>query len=338
MKALICTQDGFARTFAGDLASSIAPYAELKEIPAPKPRSGQVTVEVEMASVNPSDEMFIRGLYGLPRRSGVPAGFEGVGRVVESGGGLLGRALVGRRVAFYADASGAWADTALTGAGFCIPVGETLRAEDASGFLVNPFTAWALDALVARAGPRSFLMSAAGSQMGKFLIQLASERGRRPIATVRRDEQIEPLKALGAAHVLNERDGDFEDRLRAILRDEKPTVFLDAVAGPRQARIFEAMGEGARWVVYGRLDPEPPTVRHPEQLIFLHKRMEGFWLTDWFADASIVAKARASRAIRRRFESGQWQTAVAEIVPLDHAIERLHEARAQTDGKVFLRP
>ena len=338
MKALVCLHDGFARALEPDPEGTLAPYVARREIADPNPGPGQVVIDVEMAAVNPSDEMFVRGLYGLPRRAGRPAGFEGVGRVRESGGGWMGRAMVGRRVAFFADASGSWADKALTGAVLCIPVGETMRAEDAAGFLVNPFTAWALDELAARSGSQGFVMSAAGSQLGKFLIQLAAQRGRRPIATVRRSEQIEPLQRLGAAAVLNEHDENFTEQLRDVLRREKPRVFLDAVAGPPQARIHAMMGDGARWVVYGRLDPELPTIKHPEQMIFQRKRVEGFWLSDWFASASLLQKARAARAIRKRFERGEWRTDVAEVVPLDGAIERMPHARTKTDGKVFIRP
>lgn len=338
MKALVCREDGTSRDAAAAADPALGRFVELRDVEPPAPRSGEVTIEVEMAGVNPSDAMFVRGLYGLPRRAGVPAGFEGVGRVVASGGGWLGRSLVGRRVAFYAARSGAWAERAVTGASFCIPVGGRLEPTDAAGFLVNPFTAVALDELVADASAGAFVMSAAGSQMGKFLIALAAKGGRCPIATVRRDEQIERLRALGAVHVLNERDEDFPERLREVLAAETPTVFLDAVAGPRQARLFEAMGEGARWVVYGRLDPEPIELTRIQQLIFERKRIEGFWLTEWFERVSLVRKARAARAVRRRFERGEWSTDVTAVVPLDEAIERLPDALAVPDGKVFLRP
>ena len=338
MKAIVCLENGFANALEGDPKGTLAPYVTWQEIADPSPAPGQVVIDVELAAVNPSDEMFVRGLYGLPRRAGVPAGFEGVGRVIENGGGWMGRALMGRRVAFFADASGSWSEKALTGAALCIPVGEEVRAEDAAGFLVNPFTAWALDELVARSGSKSFVMSAAGSQLGKFLIRLAAQRGRRPIAIVRRNEQIAPLQSLGASYVLNQQSAEFDDELRDALKREKPVAFLDAVAGPQQARVHQAMGNGARWVVYGRLDPEPPTIKHPEQFIFQRKRVEGFWLSDWFQSASLIQKARAARAIRKRFERGDWQTDVAEIVPLEDAIERLPQARTKTDGKVFLEP
>ena len=176
MKALVLTRDGYAeeRPETVDNAA-LAPFVELREVERPSPEAGQVVVEVELASVNPSDTMFVAGLYGLPRQSGRVAGFEGVGRVVEAGPGLMGRWLKGKRVAFYGVHSGTWGEFALTDASACIPVKDALRAEDAAGFLVNPFTAYALHGLLRRAGAKSFVMNAAYSQMCKFLTSLAAE-------------------------------------------------------------------------------------------------------------------------------------------------------------------
>ncbi len=63
---------------------------------------------------------------------------------------------------------------------------------------------------------------------------------------------------------------------------EKPRIFLDAVSNQVSANVFNAMGRGARWVIYGKLDgDELPTIMEPGQMIFLSKKIEGFWLTRW---------------------------------------------------------
>ncbi|TIU29885.1 MAG: NADH oxidoreductase, partial [Mesorhizobium sp.] len=72
-------------------------------------------------------------------------------------------------------------------------------------------------------------MPAGASQLCKLIIGLASGKGFRPIVTVRRDDQIAALKALGAAHVLNEKAPDFKAALREVVKAEQPRIFLDAV-------------------------------------------------------------------------------------------------------------
>src|SRR5687768_6596982 len=70
-------------------------------IPVPRPGPGQVLVRVAASPINPSDVAFIRGLYGFKKPLPTIPGFEGSGTVVESGGGVMGRWLKGRRVACY---------------------------------------------------------------------------------------------------------------------------------------------------------------------------------------------------------------------------------------------
>ena len=336
MKALVCREDGFAKSMPDSaVLSDLGRFVEAREIDRPVPGAGEALIEVELASVNPSDEMFVQGLYGQPRRKGVPAGFEGVGRVVEVGSGLMGRWLKGKRVAFFARDSGSWADYALTGQAFCVPVSADLRDVDAAGFLVNPMTAYAM---LGEVKGQSFVMSAAGSQLGKFMSSLARDRDMRPIGLVRRAEQIEPLKRLGAAEVLDTTADDYAERLRAVMREHKPRTFLDAVTGPDAKHVFDAMPDRAEWIVYGRLAAEPAVFDNPETLIFRRKRIRGFWLSDWFARASLVAKARGTREVQRRFLSGDWETDVTAVVPLDAAIARVGDELAKPDGKVFIRP
>ncbi len=71
---------------------------ECREIAPPGVAAGELLVRMLASPINPSDVMFIRGVYGpQPQIPAIP-GFEGVGIVERSGGGMLGRLLIGRRV------------------------------------------------------------------------------------------------------------------------------------------------------------------------------------------------------------------------------------------------
>lgn len=339
MFALIQRESGYATGMDGPELTDLDPYLEAKTVELPKPKSGQVLIKVSMASVNPSDVMFIKGLYGQPRIAGQPAGFEGVGEVVASGGGFMANRLKGKRVAFVAGFSGTWAEYALAEAVTCIPLRKEIRDEDGAAMIVNPLTAYAMFDLVKREGAKSFILSAGASQLCKLIAGIARDEGYRAISIVRRDEQVEPLKQLGAAHVLNSETDGFQAELRALLKEEKPRIFLDAVTGKQGSMIFHEMGKGGRWIVYGRLDPGLTPIEEPGQLIFLDKRIEGFWLTKWLRKTPLLRKLSAIRAVQGRFASGAWHTDVAATIPIAEAHARLPEALAGANtGKVMLVP
>jgi NADPH:quinone reductase-like Zn-dependent oxidoreductase len=339
MKALLLVGDGYTKTPSGSVLEAMEPYLQLAGIAVPTPGPTQVLIKVSLASINPSDVMFVKGQYGQPRAKGQPAGFEGVGTVVASGAEPYPKSLVGKRVAFATGVSnwGSWADYAVAEAVVCIPLLDSVRDEDGAAMIVNPLTALAMFDIVKQEGEKAFIMTAGGSQLCKLIIGLAKEEGFRPIVTVRRDEQIPLLKEIGAAHVLNEKATDFKASLREVMKAEQPRIFLDAVTGPLASSIFDAMPKRSRWIIYGRLDPDTTIIREPGQLIFQHKHIEGFWLSEWMR----VFRDRRGPAImeaQKRFSDGRWSTDVTAIVPLAEAMARIPAELSKPNGKVFIRP
>ena len=333
MRALVQLHDGYSGTQEGPAIDTLAPYLEERRIEVPQPGKGQVLIEVQLAAVNPSDLHFIKGEYGQPRRRGVPAGFEGVGKVVAGDSPFLGQ-----RVSFFATQSGTWADYALTEAHGLVPCRPDLAEADAAGQIVNPLTAMAMFDIVRDSGADSFILNAAGSQLGKLLIGLGRDHGIAPIAVVRRAEQGELLRNLGAAEVLVTSEPDMMERAVSILRARKPRVLLDAVGDQATADLFFAMPNRARWVNYGKLSTTPPKLTQMGQLIFQHKVIEGFWLTRWMQDTPREKLGAVIAEVQQRFVSGKWSTDIAAIVPLAEAMDKLPEATKIPDGKVFIKP
>ncbi|MCP1200345.1 zinc-binding dehydrogenase [Notoacmeibacter sp. MSK16QG-6] len=340
MKALVQKHDGYASDDqrSGFSLESLDSYVELSEIDVPLPDKGQVLVKVDRGAVNPSDIMFIKGMYGQPRRKGLPAGFEGCGTVVATGDGA--DAFSGKRVAFVTGRSGfgSWATYAVADAAMCIPLIDGVSDDDGASMIVNPLTALAMLSIVKAAGSKSFIVTAAASQLCKLIIGQAAADGLSAIGIVRRHEQIDLLKGHGATHVLNQKSDDFGSRIEEVCRAEKPLILLDAVAGQSSAAVFQAMGRGARWIIYGRLEEEPPLLKEPGQLIFQQKRIEGFWLSAWLAEAGEQQRAALAMQAQTNFATGRWKTDVTAVLSLDEARDKLPGALAEPNGKVLLAP
>ena len=333
MNALVQLHDGYAGTQTGPNISDLSPLLAHQKIAVPQPKEGQALIKVHLAAVNPSDIHFIKGEYGQPRVKSVPAGFEAVGEVVAGD-----TPLKGQRVSFFASASGTWAEYALTDATTLVPCRPDLAEVDAAGQLVNPLTAIAMFDIVRESGADSFVLNAAGSQLGKLLIALGRDHGIKPIAVVRRGAQAAALKELGAAEVIVTGDPNPLDAAVAIFGKLKPRILLDAVGDQFTADLFFAMPSQARWVNYGKLSTEAPALTELGQMIFRGKQIEGFWLTRWMKQVDPVRIPQAFVEIQERFVSSQWITDVAGIVPLSQAMEKLPAVLAMPDGKAFIDP
>ncbi|HEY5818205.1 MAG TPA: zinc-binding dehydrogenase [Mesorhizobium sp.] len=339
MNALLLVGDGYERKPTSSVLDAMEPYVTPARIGVPTPTGRQVLIKVSLASINPSDVMFVKGQYGQPRVKGQPAGFEGVGTVVAAGDDPLAKWFAGKRIAFATGLSnwGSWAEYAVADAAACIPLIDEVRDEDAAAMIVNPLTAIAMFGIVKEEGEKAFVMTAGASQLSKLIIGLAREEGYRPIVTVRRDDQVPALLEAGAAHVLNHTSADFGDRLKEVMQAEKPRIFLDAQTGPVASQLFLAMPRGARWIVYGRLDMAQTVIPEPGQLIFAAKKIEGFWLVEWMRQSKERREAAVMDA-QRRFADGRWHTDVTAVVPLAEAMTRVPVELAKPNGKVFIKP
>src|SRR5262249_2094716 len=184
------------------------------EVPVPRPGPGEVLVKVFASPVNPSDLMFILGKYGFRKPLPAIPGFEGSGTVVEVGSGIMASFMKDRRVACAAaDAKisgGMWAEYIVTSAQFCVPLSDKVEMDQGAQMLVNPLTAWALVAEARKGGHRAIVQTAAASALGKMVVRLGQKFRLPVVNVVRRAEQVDLLRAMGAEHVLNSSDSGFD--------------------------------------------------------------------------------------------------------------------------------
>ena len=315
-------------------------------LPLPQPGPGEVLVKVAASPINPSDLMFIRGLYGVKKPLPAIPGFEGSGTVVEAGSGFLPWMLQGKRVACHATdpktAGGMWSEYLVTPASACVPLKKTVELEAAAMMLVNPFTAWALVDEARRGGHRAIVQTAAASALGRMVVRLAKSFNIPVINVVRRPEQVALLRNIGtqlggAHHVLDSNSAGFDDILRDHCRKMDATISFDAVAGELSARVLRAQPKGSRMIVYGALSLAAVQA-DPGSLVFEGKRVEGFWLSAWLAKQNIITRGRIAGKVQKLL-AGDLKSEVRARYPLDQAPRALAEYTAEmTSGKILLVP
>src|SRR5215210_8254122 len=207
-----------------------AEVLRVEEVERPAPGAGQVLVRMRARPINPSDVLTVRGLYGaLPVPPATP-GLEGMGEVAELGEGVthLG---AGQRV-IPLGVAGTWQEFVVAPAAQLIPVPDSVNDRTAAQFVVNPLTAWIMTVEELDLQPGEWLLqTAAGPALGRVGLQIARQHGFRTINVVRRREQAEELKALGADEVICTDEEDIPERVREITGREGLHKAIDAVGG-----------------------------------------------------------------------------------------------------------
>jgi len=310
----------------------------IREVPTPLPGPGQVRVRMILSPINPSDMLVVEGRYGvLP---GLPAtpGFEGVGIVDAAGPGLLGRWVLGKRVAVINSAGGNWAEYAVIPARQARPIPSDIPDEQAAAYFVNPATVVALVRHVLRV-PRGawLLQSAAGSTLGRMIIKLGRRDGFKTLNVVRRSAAVAELKALGGDAVISSADGPIDEQVKEITRGEGVLYALDPVGGETGLGVFRALGEGGRLVLYGTLSGEPIPV-DPRLVISGRRSIEGFWLGHWMRGRSIPAALALFREIAQLIREDVLSSKIGRVYPLSEIQAAVREAASVgREGKTLLR-
>ena len=313
----------------------------VEERPVPEPGKDEARVRMLATPVNPSDLLYVRGLYaGVQAHFPAPAGFEGVGIVDALGPGARDLAR-GQRVSVVNGQGGNWAEYTLVSARDLIPVADDVPDEQAASFVINPASAiLMLHHVLAVPRGEWLLQSAAGSQIGRMLIRLAKRAGIKTINIVRRREAVAELRELGADAVIVSTDGPIDEQVRDIAGPDGVRYAIDPVAGETGTQLFKALHEEGRMLVYGSLSGEPIRVGDDPRYILAGRRVvEVFWLGYWLPRLETEARHQLMDAISGLVRDGILETSPGRRYSLDEIGAAVTEAEsARNQGKVLLRP
>lgn len=320
-----------------------AEVLQVKDVPDPKPRAGEVLVRMLASPINPSDVLSVQGVYGhLPKLPATP-GLEGCGIVEASGGGWFGKYLVGKRVSFLNGKTGNWCEKTVIPARQAVPIGNEIPVEQAAMFFVNPTTAYLMTREVLNVPSGEWLMqTAANSALGHMVIRLGREFGFKTLSIVRRAEQVDELKKLGgdAAVHFDPREhaaSHLKDEVKRVTGGQHPKYAIDAVGGATGTAVLESLGSSGRMLVYGALSDEPVDAS-PRTLITYGKKVEGFWLARYMMELGVLGKLRLVKKISRLMKAGILVSDISATYSLDQIQEAISAVSTPgRNGKVLLR-
>ncbi|MFC5200482.1 zinc-dependent alcohol dehydrogenase family protein [Streptomyces kaempferi] len=318
----------------------------LESRPVPVPEAGQALIRVTATPVHASDLHVLRGRYGFsPEFPAVGGHMECVGRIEALGPDTAGLE-VGERVVVAAvpavpgpPVAGTWQEYLVADTRRLLPVPDGLSDSSACQLAVNPLTALLLVTRVLDVRPGEWLLqTAAGSTVGRLVIQLCRHLGIRTINVVRRRDAVEEIKALGGDEVICTEDEDLVRRVAEIAGPAGVRKATDCVAGVVGAQVSQALAPGGEVVVYGALSThrqtDPAALTIPLQarsVIYETKVVRGFWLNRWFATATPEDALRALSEVRGLVTDGVLSIPEGRPFPLERFAEAL--ALAETPAR-----
>jgi NADPH:quinone reductase len=278
---------------------------EMTEIPVPEPGPGEVLVKIEAAPVNPSDLGAIKRGQGGEFVPFVP-GFEGAGRVIKAGKGMLPRLLLNRRVACSPKkgSGGTWAEYMVTDAAHCFPLGRKVTTEQGSMTLVNPLTALDFIGIAKKGGYRAIVNNAAASGLGRILEILCRKNSINLINIVRSCEKVEELMKTGSTYVINSSAPDFAGQLSALTAKLDARLIFDSVCGDGFPILLEAMPQGSNMYVYGNLSPSDYVLVNPRLILSRDISIKGYYLANRIGKNGLLKNVYHLFIVNRLMSSG----------------------------------
>jgi putative PIG3 family NAD(P)H quinone oxidoreductase len=307
----------------------------LARAPVPTPRAGEILIEVGYAGVNRPDCLQRAGHYPPPPDASPILGLEVAGTVAALGDGVT-QWRVGDPVTALTPGGG-YAQYCITPAGWALPVPAGMSPCDAASLPENWFTVWHNVVQRGRlAAGESFLVHGGSSGIGLSAIQLAKAWGATVFTTVGNAEKAQFCAKLGADHVINYREQDFEAEVAQLTGKGGVDLILDMVGGDYAERNLRSLAVEGRLVIIAFLQGSKLTA---DWRFIMLKRLT---VTGSTMRASPAArKAGIASELRERvwplFEQGRLRPVVTRVFPLGEAAaaHALMESSAHI-GKLML--
>jgi len=233
----------------------------LQEDAIPQPAANEVVVRVEASPMNPSDLGLLFGAAdlstakasGTPERpvvtaripeaamkamagradQSMPVGNEGAGLVVAAGSSPQAQALLGKTVAMIGGAM--YTQYRCIDAAQCMALPEGATAAEGASSFVNPLTALGMVETMRREGHKALVHTAAASNLGQMLNRICIKDGIPLVNIVRKKEQEDILRGIGAKYVCNATSPTFMQDLTDALVATGATLAFDAIGGGKLA-------------------------------------------------------------------------------------------------------
>ena len=222
-----------------------------------KPGAGQALVRHTAIGLNFLDVYFRSGLYPPPNGLPLIPGGEAAGVVLETGEGV-DWLKPGDRIA-YTTPLGAYCEERVIAADRLVKLPDTISDEQAAGMMLKGLTAEYLlrRTFKVKAGDTILFHAAAGG-VGLLAGQWAKHLGATVIGTAGSAEKVALAASHGFDHVINYRDKDFVEEVKAITGGKMCDVVYDSVGKDTFPGSLDCLKPRGMFVSFGQSSGSVP--------------------------------------------------------------------------------
>ena len=248
--------DEYSKEIRSTVTSDGNVELSIVKVDTPTPADDEVLIEILAAPINPSDLALLTTFGGdlsninisgsgddtvasmkvhpavmksMKSRmdKSMAAGNEGAGVVVDAG--VNAKGLIGKTVGLAGGSM--YAQYKCAPAMNCLVMEDGTTPSEAASSFVNPLTALSFVETMKMENHSAIVHTAAASNLGQMLVKICQSDGIPLVNIVRKEEQVEILKGIGAEYVCNTSDPDFMESLINALVETGATLGFDATGG-----------------------------------------------------------------------------------------------------------
>jgi NADPH2:quinone reductase len=349
----------------------------LTTVPVPEPDADQVLIRMEAAPINPSDLGLLFGMADMTKAefsgtaeapvvtasvgSGAMAmqkarlgqslavGNEGAGVVVAAGSSEAAQALIGKTVSVVG--GDMYSQYRVVPAFMCLVLNEGTTPRQGASCFVNPLTALGMVETMKLEGHTALVHTAAASNLGQMLNKICIADGVELVNIVRKAEQEDILRNIGAKHICNSSSENYKADLIAALAATNATLAFDAtgggelasdILGGMEAAASQNATEFSRYgssvhkqvYIYGGLDQSPTTLKRNFGMAW---GLGGWLLTPFLQKIGIEAMQKLQQRVAAEITTTFASSYSAEV-SLEQVLsaEAIAEYGMQSTGHKYL--
>lgn len=195
--------------------------------------------------------------------------------------------------------SGSWAEYIVVNSKTCCVLNQELDFIKGSAMMINPLMVLYMSECIKKGKHKVVINTLGASTIGKMLIRWCHYSGITLINVVSREDQEEIIRGIAADYIVKLGDHDFDQKLKNLCQEVKPTCAFDPFGGEIAGKVFNCLEKDGEMFLYGEHGKTPLCGIPSDEFISNKKSIKGLNLFEWYESHSLVKRYKLLQKIQK---------------------------------------